>query len=87
MSKKLYVYNYIDRCDPTSNAYHKEGGLLVVTSGYPNDAVPLGTGNFFEITNGGVTEEKYGLPEPDHVFIVPDDSPDLVLPFPDAGCC
>lgn len=83
MPKKAYVYEYLDVCDPHSRAYHSEGGLLVITSGYPNDAVPTGTGNRFKIGD----ETKYGLPEADHKITVPDDTPDLVVVFPDSGCC
>lgn len=87
MSKKLYIYERLDVCDPGSGAYHEEGGLVVVTSGYPNDAVKRGTGNRFEVTTGGTTEVKYGLPEPDKTYVVPDDTPDAVIAFPDSGCC
>lgn len=83
MGKKLYVYESLDRCDPASGAWHPEGGLIVVTAGYPNDAVPRGTGNSFRAD--GV--ENYGLPEADHVYDVPDETPDAVIVFPNAGCC
>lgn len=85
--KKLYVYTDLDVCDPESGAYHRYGGLMVVTSGYPNDALPAGTGTPHSTIVDGERVTKYGLPEPDHVYVVPDDSPDLVLAFPDAGCC
>jgi len=81
--KNLYLYKSIDRCDPNSGAYHEDGGLVVITSGYPNDAVSWGTGNRYTVD--GV--EKYGLPEADLVFVVAEDTDDAVIPFPNAGCC
>lgn len=89
MSKKLYIYKRVDRCAPSEGhgVYHEEGGLVVVTSGYPNDAVPSGVGDRYTVGRGDDVVEKFGLPEPDLVFTVPDDSPDVVVVFPDAGCC
>lgn len=84
MAKKLYVYKSVDVCDPKNDeTYHKEGGLLVITGGYPNDAVPRGTGNTVEMDGKEVT----GLPAPDLVVEVSDYLDDLVIAFPDAGCC
>ena len=87
MSKKMYVYEYLDRCDPNSGAYHEQGGLIVVTAGYPNDAVPLGTGNSYKVAEHGGETTKYGLPEASRVIEVSDDTEDLVVAFPDSGCC
>lgn len=87
MAKRAYFYVRLDECDPTSSAYHREGGLVVVTNGYPNDAVPAGTGNRYTVSERGEPCEKFGLPEATYVFDVGDDAPDLVLAFPDAGCC
>lgn len=83
MSKKLYIYEMVDCCEPGSGAYHEQGGLVVITDGYPNDAVPRGTGNRFKVDG----EEKFGLPEADFVVEVPDDTPEQVFVFPDSGCC
>lgn len=85
--KKLYVYEDLDVCDPGSGAYHTMGGLIVVTAGYPNDVVKAGTGNEYTVRDGETVTVKHGLPEPSHVYVVPDDSPDAVIVFPDAGCC
>lgn len=85
MAKKLYVYKELDVCDPGSGAYHEEGGLLVITSGYPNDVVKRGTGN--RVNRGTDVGEIIGLPEPDLVIPVGDGVEDVVIPFPDSGCC
>ena len=86
--KKLYIYEGIDVCAPGSGSYHEDGGLVVITSGDPNDAVPAGTGNVFNTQlPDGTFEKKVGLPEPDRVIVVPDDTEDAVIVFPDAGCC
>lgn len=86
MTKKLYIYQSLDKCDPGSGAWNPEGGLVVVTAGYPNDAVPRGTGNRFTVIRDGAEEVRWGLPEADLVIVVPDDTADVVIPFPDAGC-
>lgn len=84
MAKKLYVYKSVDVCDPTNDeTYHKGGGVLVITGGYPNDAVPRGTGNTVEMDGKEVT----GLPAPDLVVEVSEYLDDIVIAFPDAGCC
>lgn len=87
MSKKLYIYKELDVCDPGSDAYHEEGGLLVITGGYPNDAVKRGTGNYFEVSKGGESHQRVGLPEADLVIDVSDDVEDVVIAFRDSGCC
>lgn len=85
MAKKLYVYKSVDVCDPKNDeTYHKQGGLLVITGGYPNDAVPRGTGNEFGRIEG---EPQFGLPQPDLVVEVSEYLDDLVIAFPDSGCC
>jgi hypothetical protein len=81
--KKMYVYGRVERCNPESDAWHPEGGLLVITAGYPKDAVAIGTGNEF-LVNG---QPHWGLPEPTVVIPVPDGTKDTVVIFPDAGCC
>lgn len=83
MTKKLYLYKQVERCNPESGAYHEGGGLVVITSGYPNDTVPLGTGNAYN--RNGV--KKHALPEADLVITVPDDTPTQVIVFENAGCC
>lgn len=82
--KKLYVYDRLDVCDPGSGAWHAEGGLVVVTAGDPSDAVKPGTGDEVRTKFG---EKRHSLPSATHVYVVPDDSPDVVIPFPDSGCC
>lgn len=84
MAKKLYLYKSLEVCDPTDeNAYHRDGGLVVITGGYPEDAVPRGTGNTV-VMDG---KEVSGLPAPDLVVEVSEYLDDLVIAFPNAGCC
>lgn len=88
MAKKLYLYKQLDVCDPLDKAsYHREGGLVVITSGYPNDAVARGTGNHQTVGRGDETHEMTGLPEPDLVVEVVESVADAVIAFPDTGCC
>lgn len=86
MAKKLYLYKSLEVCDPKDeNAYHREGGLVVITGGSVHDAVPAGTGNEIGKTIGG--ESLAGLPAPDLVIEVSEYLDDVVIPFPDSGCC
>lgn len=85
MTKKAYVYERVDDCG--SGAYHSEGGLLIVTDGYPEDAVSTSVGNRFTVVQGDREEEHFGLPTPTLVYPVADDEPDRVIVFPDSGCC
>jgi hypothetical protein len=84
VTKKLYVYKSLDVCDPTDESpYHRDGGLVVITGGRVGDAVPDGTGNGVEIDG----ETFSVLPVPDLVVEVSDYLDDIVIPFPNAGCC
>ncbi len=89
MSKKLYVYEYVEKL---TTSWHDGGGLVIVTTGDPSDA--------WQAENARIAAEHPSnavyldpaqiiqvLPEPDHVYEVPDDSPDAVIKFPDQGCC
>lgn len=87
MTKKLYLYKSVDVCDPGSGVWHEEGGLVVICTGYPNDSVRQGTGNEFKREENGRAVVKHGLPEPDLVITVPDDTEDAVIAFPNQGCC
>ena len=84
MAKKLYLYRNIEVCNPRDeDSYHKDGGLVVITGGYAEDAVPRGTGNEIEMDGNQV----FGLPAPDLVIDVSDYLDDIVIPFPNTGCC
>lgn len=80
MSKKAYVYSYPD-CALTDN-WHSGGGLLIVTDSDPDEAWKASPQReLVEKRDAG------DLGKPDHVLDVSEDAPDLVLVFPDAGCC
>lgn len=89
MSKKLYIYNYLDKI--TMN-YHNGGGLVIVTASDPSVAWQARNAR---IAADRPSKERYvnpdyiiqELPKPDHVITVPDDTPDSIIEFPDAGCC
>lgn len=89
MSKKLYIYEYLDKL---TQSWHNGGGLVIVTAGDPSLAwqernariASEHPSNRTRIDPACIIQE---LPEPDHVIPVGDDVPDLILEFPDAGCC
>ena len=89
MSKKLYIYEDVDKL---TEHWHNAGGLIIVTTGDPSAAwqarnariAAEGPSNRTQIDPAYIIQE---LPEPDHVIAVGDDAPDLILEFPDRGCC
>ena len=89
MSKKLYIYEDVDKL---TTSYHHAGGLVIVTAGDPSDAWRAQNERIAakHPSNQMYLDPKHiiqVLPEPDHVFTVGDDVHDLILEFPDAGCC
>jgi len=83
MSKKLYIYERLDVCNPGSDAYHEGGGLVVITAGLVDDVVKPGTGCLPE----DARSVECRLPVADFIIVIPDDTPDALIPFPDSGCC
>lgn len=89
MSKKLYIYEYVSKI---TTSWHDGGGLVIVTAGDPSDAwrdeneriAAEHPSNRIHLDPKYIIQE---LPEPDRVIEVPDDTPDMVMTFPDAGCC
>lgn len=93
---KLYIYKNVD--DITVN-YHSGGGLLIITEQEPIQCLR----HYFEIDRSArkqagddwylkdatqlcETWQNKSLPEPDYVLDVNCNS-DLVVIFPDGGCC
>ena len=85
MGKKLYIYE--SAACAVSNAYHSGGGALVITSGDPDEAWRASAEHKSIISKYGCPNDDGVLGEPDHVIPVPDSTADLVVAFPDAGCC
>lgn len=85
MAKKLYVYENAECA--VSTGYHEGGGVIVITAGDPCEAWRA-SGDYASVTGKyGYPDDKGELGEPDHVIPVPDDTDDLVVAFPDQGCC
>lgn len=85
MGKRAYVYQYPD-CRLTDN-WHSGGGLLIVTSDDPEE-VWKASPQYRELAGYRHEEtEPERLGAPDHVLEVADDTADLLIVFPDAGCC
>lgn len=69
------------------SSYHSGGGVLIVTDGDPRAVWRE------HVASRNADRSQWGEPldpdalddEPDHTF--PADSPDLLVVFPDAGCC
>lgn len=86
MSKKLYLY---DRVDIVSSAWHKDGGLIIITAGDPQEAydrevfAPL----VDESWSGVKADDQHALPEPTRVIDLHESEADAVYVFPDSGCC
>lgn len=85
MTKKLYIYENADCA--ISNGYHEGGGAVVVTAGNPDEAWRASQAYASVTSPHAYPNDEGKLGDPDHVIDVPDDTPDLVVAFPDAGCC
>lgn len=89
MSKKLYIYKYVDGI--TTN-YHDGGGLVIISASTPTEAWRANNeriaaehpSNKVYLDAETIVQE---LPEPDRVIEVPDSESDAVIVFPNAGCC
>ena len=89
MSKRLYIYENIG---PITTNWHSDGGLLIITAADPSEAWRA---NLQRIAAEHPSNQVYldpariiqDLPEPDRVIEVADTEADVVMEFPDAGCC
>ena len=82
MSKKLYVYEYVDGL---TQSYHGGGGLMILTAGDPQEA--LNAQRAAEYAKYDDEPFLTELPEPTRVIEVVDTEADAVFEFPDEGCC
>jgi hypothetical protein len=82
MSKKIYIYEYVDEL--TTN-YHDGGGLVIITGADPQEALDNERAELAEKHGAKLRLTK--LPEPDRVIEIPDTEQDAIIEFPDTGCC
>lgn len=70
----------------------RRGGLFIVTDGDPAEAWRAYNE---DIARGHPSNRKYldpevirqTLPTADHIYAMQDDAPNVVIVFPDQGCC